>query len=283
MKKIFTLIVVAMMAVTTQAAVTIYVKADVAPYLWAWNSQGNIFSVSWPGVTMTDFSYVQGTKFWTYTFGDEVVTPISIIFNDGNGKQTGNITGITTDHYFTYDGATSYEDVTEQYGGVIPDADIEMVTLAGPFNSWNSTSNVFTEVKHNAKYTYEWDIEGIDDPTFKVVVNGSDWLGFWSFGDSQERLIAPELWVMEGADSENMMFDTTMMPGVTKVLFTAEWVVGKKADQNWTLTITDATTGINAITTTTTKNSQRYNLAGQKVGNSYKGIVIQNGKKFIQK
>jgi hypothetical protein len=30
-------------------------------------------------------------------------------------------------------------------------------------------------------------------------------------------------------------------------------------------------------------NGARYNLAGQKVDASYKGIVIQNGKKFIQK
>ena len=26
-----------------------------------------------------------------------------------------------------------------------------------------------------------------------------------------------------------------------------------------------------------------YNLAGQKVNASYKGVVIQNGKKFLQK
>ena len=31
------------------------------------------------------------------------------------------------------------------------------------------------------------------------------------------------------------------------------------------------------------ENGARYNLAGQKVGASYKGIVIQNGKKYIQK
>ena len=279
MKKIFTLIVVAMMAVTSYAAdVTIYVKATEAPYLYAWN--GGVDNGGWPGTQMTESTYVKGTKFWYKTF--QPTGSFNIIFNDGAGNQTKDITGIISDHYFTYDGAKAYEDITEQYAE-LPDADIEMVTLAGPFNGWNSTSNPFTEVTHNAKYTYEWDIEGIDDPTFKVVVNGSAWLGFWSFGDSQERLIAPEFWVMEGSEQENMMFDTTMMPGVTKVLFTAEWVVGKKADENWTLTITDATTGINAITTTTTKNSQRYNLAGQKVGNSYKGIVIQNGKKFIQK
>ena len=30
-------------------------------------------------------------------------------------------------------------------------------------------------------------------------------------------------------------------------------------------------------------NGAIYNLAGQKVGKDYKGIVIQNGRKFIQK
>ena len=31
------------------------------------------------------------------------------------------------------------------------------------------------------------------------------------------------------------------------------------------------------------QNNAVYNLAGQKVGNDYKGIVIVNGKKFMQK
>ena len=30
-------------------------------------------------------------------------------------------------------------------------------------------------------------------------------------------------------------------------------------------------------------NGQKYNLAGMRVGDDYKGIVIQNGRKFIQK
>ena len=30
-------------------------------------------------------------------------------------------------------------------------------------------------------------------------------------------------------------------------------------------------------------NAPIYNLAGQKVSKSYKGVVIQNGKKFVQK
>lgn len=43
-------------------------------------------------------------------------------------------------------------------------------------------------------------------------------------------------------------------------------------------------TGINNITTEATEaNAPAYNLAGQKVGKEYKGVVIKAGKKFIQK
>lgn len=49
-----------------------------------------------------------------------------------------------------------------------------------------------------------------------------------------------------------------------------------------------ATTSINGITTTpshdfNTTSSQQYNLAGQRVDNNYKGIVIVNGKKYLRK
>ena len=42
-------------------------------------------------------------------------------------------------------------------------------------------------------------------------------------------------------------------------------------------------TGIKNVKANKAANGARYNLAGQKVDASYKGIVIQNGKKFIQK
>ena len=44
-------------------------------------------------------------------------------------------------------------------------------------------------------------------------------------------------------------------------------------------------TGIEAVKTATAKNADAaiYNLAGQKVDAAFKGMVIQNGKKFINK
>lgn len=44
-----------------------------------------------------------------------------------------------------------------------------------------------------------------------------------------------------------------------------------------------STTGIDTIKATQNENAPIYNLAGQRVGKNYKGVVIQNGKKFMNK
>ena len=41
--------------------------------------------------------------------------------------------------------------------------------------------------------------------------------------------------------------------------------------------------GIEDIKTAQNTNAPMYNLAGQKVANNFKGMVLQNGKKFINK
>ena len=43
------------------------------------------------------------------------------------------------------------------------------------------------------------------------------------------------------------------------------------------------TSGVNAVTVEKAKNNIRYNLAGQRVDENYKGVVIMNGKKFVVK
>lgn len=54
--------------------------------------------------------------------------------------------------------------------------------------------------------------------------------------------------------------------------------------KNCYLVAINPTTGINNVTATKLNvNAPMYNLAGQKVNNNYKGVVIQNGKKFIVK
>lgn len=70
-------------------------------------------------------------------------------------------------------------------------------------------------------------------------------------------------------------------------------VYGKLQDYNGTSQIASGselyslngvTTGVNAITAeSVAKDAPLYNLAGQKVSKEYKGVVIQNGKKFVNK
>lgn len=53
---------------------------------------------------------------------------------------------------------------------------------------------------------------------------------------------------------------------------------------NTLISLNGTTTGITNITTDeAAKNAPVYNLAGQKVTKAYKGVVIKNGKKMIQK
>lgn len=54
--------------------------------------------------------------------------------------------------------------------------------------------------------------------------------------------------------------------------------------QNVTITATfSETLGITNVTAAKAENAVRYNLAGQKVNNDYKGVVIMNGKKMLNK
>lgn len=48
-------------------------------------------------------------------------------------------------------------------------------------------------------------------------------------------------------------------------------------------TLNSVPTGITSISTSTAKNGVRYNIAGQRVGNDFKGLVIENGQKKIVK
>ena len=76
---------------------------------------------------------------------------------------------------------------------------------------------------------------------------------------------------------------TRLSKVTNRCIFSTIWVEGD--DPSDGMEIDNNFTGINTITNSQqpTANSQRYNIAGQRVGNDYKGIVIQNGKKTVVK
>lgn len=76
-------------------------------YLYGWNGLG---TGGWPGVQLTQTETINGTTYYYYEFtglGD--VTGGSIIFNNGSGSQTGDITGVnlTADLFFEVKGTGS--------------------------------------------------------------------------------------------------------------------------------------------------------------------------------
>ena len=293
MKKILTLFAMAMMAYTVQAAITVYVKAETAPYLWAWTSKGDIFA-GWPGNQLNQKKTVQGTEFWYYTFAEDVTT-VNVLFNDGgigtnhsNVKKTGDITGITTDRYFEYDGVSTATDVTEQYGGTIPDAEINSMTLAGNNNEWGHTD--FNVLIAGSKFQLVIDLTGVtieeDFWVFKLRPNGQDWIGYDQVTANDVILENPDGLVEEDNSSGQHNFGVEMDETTGRIFtITATWAGGKAADKNWTIKFEKGnTTGISDIKTdaANSKVTPVYNLNGQRVSGSSHGVIIQNGKKVLK-
>ena len=93
--------------VDPNAAITVYVKADKAPYIHAWTTgaDGKNLTGAWPGKVMNGPEEIDGAKYWTCSF--DGVENFNVILNNGSGAQSGDITGITGDIYLEYDGGTS--------------------------------------------------------------------------------------------------------------------------------------------------------------------------------
>ena len=93
--------------VDPNASITVTVKATNAPHIHAWTTgtDGKNLTGAWPGKVMNGPEEIDGAKYWTYSF--DGVENFNVILNNGNGAQSGDITGITGDIYLEYDGGSS--------------------------------------------------------------------------------------------------------------------------------------------------------------------------------
>lgn len=71
---------------------------------------------------------------------------------------------------------------------------------------------------------------------------------------------------------------TTTTVGVARAI---NWYINAWTENGWEEYEGSDPTGLNEIDAAKMGNGTRYNLMGQPVGNDYKGIVIENGQKFI--
>ena len=293
MKKLFTLILMSMMVAFVQAkSITIYVQAEKAPYIWVWETGGvNLTGGTWPGVQMTESTVVKGTSFWYMTF--ETEKTLNAIFNSGPGAviaQTSDINDISSDRYFTYNGTNSYQDVSSDFVEV-PDAVVEYLALSGNHKADWDTNDIFTALEEGKKFEIAVDLTGVeindDDPLgerweFRIRPNGQG-----SIGVNNAAAIEDPDNVLDHEDPSISNF-VVYLDDVNCYLFTitATWAGGADSSKGWTIRIEKGnnTTGIDAVRTANNDtNKAAFNLAGQRVGKNYKGIVVKNGKKFMVK
>ena len=131
--------------VDPNAAITVYVKADKAPYIHAWITGGKNLTGKWPGMVMDGPVEIDGAKYWTYDFDN--VESFNVILNNGSGAQSGDITGITGDIYLEYDGGTSAKKIDAPVNTVAT----AKVTLSPNGGDFQKTISVTATLSSNAK------------------------------------------------------------------------------------------------------------------------------------
>lgn len=97
---------------------------------------------------------------------------------------------------------------------------------------------------------YVWTVEPQTDGTFKISMNGY----FMQFG--------------EGTFTSFGVYDSAQDNAVLPMLYAK---------------VSDAIKNVTTVVERNDANAPIFNLAGQRVGNDYKGVVIQNGKKYLNK
>nr|MDE7376962.1 starch-binding protein [Muribaculaceae bacterium] len=111
------------------ATITIYVTSTQGPNFYAWYKDATGANIepngSWPGRKLTDTKEIEGRDFYYYTFDD--AESVNFIFNSNGSAQTADITGVTEDSYYEWDGSSGYTQIYEF--GDTPQPDKTDVTI----------------------------------------------------------------------------------------------------------------------------------------------------------
>ena len=131
--------------VDPNASITVYVKADNAPTIYAWvpGKPAKELTGAWHGKTMDGPEEIGGVNYWYKTF--DGVESFNVILNNGNDKQSSDITGITGDIYLEYDGGSNVKTLDA------PVNTTAKVTLSPNGGDFQKTISVTATLSDNAK------------------------------------------------------------------------------------------------------------------------------------
>lgn len=156
----------------------------------------------------------------------------------------------------------------------IPTIEKLYIMGTGTPGGWNATTELtFNET--NQAFEYE---ANVTEDTY-LTFGDAKWTSWDEFngkhrfapGEGNKEPTLGQATQLILVNDGNVLLKT---PGTYKISVTKDLV----------MTVTSSTTAINGIEANAEEaNAPIYNLAGQKVTKAYKGVVIQNGKKYMQK
>ena len=156
----------------------------------------------------------------------------------------------------------------------IPTIEKLYIMGTGTPGGWNATTELtFNET--NQAFEYE---ANVTEDTY-LTFGDAKWTSWDEFngkhrfapGEGNKEPTLGQATQLILVNDGNVLLKT---PGTYKISVTKDLV----------MTVTSSTTAINGIEATAEEaNAPIYNLAGQKVTKAYKGVVIKNGKKYMQK
>ena len=206
--------------------------------------------------------------------GETPATPEMIAFTDGDKAADGavfskgdfKLTQVDTDAKTAIDANSSYFGTAEDYqkfthhlktGGKSGSKNSMTLTIPS-----DGTLNVYVRTGSNSATDRNLVLTQDGTELYNKVVLESDAVSV-TMGD-KENNVYPVISVTVKAGEVTVGYPTGSLN-----FYGFEFIAG--------------TSGVNAIIVEKAQNNIRYNLAGQRVDESYKGVVIMNGKKFVVK
>jgi len=251
MKKIFTLIAVAAMAMSVHAQEQYKIAKE------------------WTPTKGTKTVVADATASTSITFSDDPGWKSSNPASDGYGQSLGYEAGVTgtqnpKDGGYGSDGKSAGSAYTVANKN-LPNAGVYYIVKASKAGTFNLGIKV-----GSGKNFYVCLADGT--PLANTAISGTSADGALTLSDGYVLQVS-------GSDFE----------GECSVSFAAEadkeyyfFCTGSKLTF-FGYTFTSGASGINTVKAVEAENGAAYNLAGQKVADDFKGVVIKNGKKMIQK
>lgn len=289
--------------VVPASPITIYVQAATAPFLYAWDASGDPINGVWPGAQMKDQTVIDGVTYYYRTFARN---PINIIFNNGAGTQTGNMEGITSSSFFTYDGGTGAA------------ANKESIKLSTPYMTYCSIHDLdFSAVTGLKAYVASEIQEGTttNNVMFTSVTSAPAGTGLLLVGTAGTGYDVPvaaaqavvnnylkgltattNVGATDGTNTNLILVDNSgnyqfaplgaardIAAGKAYLQLPTTWFSGAAA-KSMNLLFDGKTTGIYKIEANQPADGEAYfNLMGVKVEKPAKGVYIHKGKKVVVK